>query len=396
MAITVAFARYCLPTMFFMGVHVVLGQVLNARGRFGAMMWTPVLNNIVITATFGVFIWAFGGFTGSGISPASITPEGVQLLGIGTLVGLVVQALAMLPYVRDAGVTLRPRFDFRGHGLGKAMGLAKWTLLFVLANQIGMVVVTQLATKAGAVAERTGHTGSGITAYNFAYQMWQMPQAIITVSVMTAVLPRISRAAQDGDIAAVRDDLSYGLRARPPGCVRAGRPRHQGGRRRPRLRSRPARRSPPWSHPDEVGLLARRREAGEPLPVVAESIGQPGPAGGQPHGQLWLSRDAGEVGEGRAEPTEILTVPGSREPRQQLRFLQGGQQFLARRRHVDRLCLGACVQGRVAAHQLVAAQGLGEPADQIGVAGVRSQAAGQMQGGGALVGDDRVPPADGS
>lgn len=41
MAITVAFARYCLPTMFFMGVHVVLGQILNARGRFGAMMWTP-------------------------------------------------------------------------------------------------------------------------------------------------------------------------------------------------------------------------------------------------------------------------------------------------------------------------------------------------------------------
>ncbi|MGW7247973.1 murein biosynthesis integral membrane protein MurJ [Streptomyces decoyicus] len=213
MAITVAFARYCLPTMFFMGVHVVLGQVLNARGRFGAMMWTPVLNNIVIIATFGVFIWAFGGFTDSGISPATITPEGVQLLGIGTLLGLVVQALAMLPYVRDAGVTLRPRFDFRGHGLGKAMGLAKWTLLFVLANQIGMVVVTQLATKAGAAAERTGHTGSGITAYNFAYQMWQMPQAIITVSVMTAVLPRISRAVQDGEIAAVRDDLSYGLRA---------------------------------------------------------------------------------------------------------------------------------------------------------------------------------------
>ncbi|MFD0169129.1 murein biosynthesis integral membrane protein MurJ [Streptomyces decoyicus] len=212
MAITVAFARYCLPTMFFMGVHVVLGQILNARGRFGAMMWTPVLNNIVIIATFGAFIWAFGGFTNSGISPATITPAGVRLVGMGTLLGLVVQALAMLPYVREAGVTLRPRFDFRGHGLGKAMGLAKWTLLFVLANQIGMVVVTQLATKVGAAAERSGHTGAGITAYNFAYQMWQMPQAIITVSVMTAVLPRISRAAQDGDIAAVRDDISYGLR----------------------------------------------------------------------------------------------------------------------------------------------------------------------------------------
>ncbi|MFI1969933.1 murein biosynthesis integral membrane protein MurJ [Streptomyces cinnamoneus] len=212
MDVAVAFARYCLPTMFFMGVHVVLGQILNARGRFGAMMWTPVLNNIVIIATFGAFIWAFGPFTDSKVSAGTITPEGVRLLGIGTLLGLTVQALAMLPYLRDAGFRIRPRFDWRGQGLGKAAGLAKWTFFFVLANQLSMVVVTQLATKAGALAEKAHHTGTGITAYNFALQLWQMPQAIITVSVMTAVLPRISRAAHDGDVSAVRDDLSHGLR----------------------------------------------------------------------------------------------------------------------------------------------------------------------------------------
>ncbi|MFF3765970.1 murein biosynthesis integral membrane protein MurJ [Streptomyces sp. NPDC001922] len=212
MDVAVAFARYCLPTMFFMGVHVVLGQILNARGRFGAMMWTPVLNNIVVISTFGAFIWAFGGFTDTRVSAATITPEGVRLLGIGTLLGLVVQALAMVPYLREAGFRIRPRFDWRGHGLGKAARLAKWTFLFVLANQLGMVVVTQLATWAGSVAEDQGYTGTGITAYNYALLLWQMPQAIITVSVMTAVLPRISRAAQDGDASAVRDDISYGLR----------------------------------------------------------------------------------------------------------------------------------------------------------------------------------------
>ncbi|MEU6080298.1 murein biosynthesis integral membrane protein MurJ [Streptomyces sp. NPDC047108] len=212
MEVAVAFARYCLPTMFFMGVHVVLGQILNARERFGAMMWTPVLNNIVVIATFGAFIWAFGGFTSTGVSAATVTPEGIRLLGIGTLLGLTVQALAMIPYLRDAGFRIRPRFDWRGHGLGKAVGLAKWTFFFVLANQLGMVVVTQLATWAGSVAEGEGYTGTGITAYNYALLLWQMPQAIITVSVMTAVLPRISRAAHDQDAAAVRDDISYGLR----------------------------------------------------------------------------------------------------------------------------------------------------------------------------------------
>lgn len=210
--VAVAFARYCLPTMFFMGVHVVLGQILNARGRFGAMMWTPVLNNIIIIATFGAFIWAFGPFSTTGVDSGTIPAEGVRLLGIGTLLGLVVQALAMLPYLREAGFRIRPRFDWRGQGLGKAMGLAKWTFFFVLVNQLGMVVVTRLATKAGALAENAGHQGTGITGYNFALQLWQMPQAIITVSVMTAVLPRISRAAHDGDASAVRDDLSHGLR----------------------------------------------------------------------------------------------------------------------------------------------------------------------------------------
>ncbi|MFE5872970.1 murein biosynthesis integral membrane protein MurJ [Streptomyces roseifaciens] len=212
MDVAVAFARYCVPTMFFMGVHVVMGQILNARDRFGAMMWTPVLNNIIIIATFGSFIWAFGPASSTDVTSATITPEGVRLLGIGTLLGLVVQSLAMLPYLREAGFRIRPRFDWRGQGLGKAAGLAKWTFFFVLANQLGLVVVSQLATKAGSLAEKAGQEGTGITAYNFALQLWQMPQAIITVSVMTAVLPRISRAAHDGDASAVRDDLSHGLR----------------------------------------------------------------------------------------------------------------------------------------------------------------------------------------
>ncbi|MGY1452057.1 murein biosynthesis integral membrane protein MurJ [Streptomyces sp. SS8] len=210
--VAVTFARYCLPTIFFMGVHVVMGQILNARGRFGAMMWTPVLNNIVIITTFGLFIWVYGTARTSGMSVETIPPEGVRLLGVGTLLGLVVQSLAMIPYLRATGFRVRPRFDWRGHGLGKAARLAKWTFLFVLANQAGVLVVTQLATWAGKTAEADGHPGTGILGYSNAQLIWQMPQAIITVSVMAALLPRISRAAHDDDPAAVRDDISHGLR----------------------------------------------------------------------------------------------------------------------------------------------------------------------------------------
>ncbi|MGW0983945.1 murein biosynthesis integral membrane protein MurJ [Streptomyces xiamenensis] len=220
--VAVTFARYFLPTIFFMGVHVVMGQILNARGSFGPMMWTPVLNNIVVIFTFGMFLWVYGTQRSSELGVTTITPEGVRLLGIGTLLGLVVQALSMIPYLRAAGFRMRLRFDWRGHGMGKAAKLAKWTVLFVFANQAGLVVITQFATWAGDNAERAGFPGTGFIAYNSALLIWQMPQAIITVSVMAALLPRISRSAADGDTAAVRDDLSHGLRTSAVAIVPIG------------------------------------------------------------------------------------------------------------------------------------------------------------------------------
>jgi putative peptidoglycan lipid II flippase len=207
--VAVTFARFCLPTIFFMGIHVIMGQILNARGKFGAMMWTPVLNNIVMIATFGLFIWVYGTAADSHMTVHTIPPAGVHLLGIGTLLGLTVQALAMIPYLREAGFKFRLRFDWRGHGLGKTIALAKWTVLFVLANQAGVLVVTQLSTAAG---KASAVDGTGFLAYSNAQLIWGMPQAIITVSVMAALLPRIARAAADGDTGAVRDDISQGLR----------------------------------------------------------------------------------------------------------------------------------------------------------------------------------------
>lgn len=206
--VAVTLLRYFLPTIFFMGIHVVMGQILNARGKFGAMMWTPVLNNIVIITTLGLFLWVYGTSANSKMTVETIPAEGERLLGVGILLGLVVQALAMIPYLREAGFKLRPRFDWKGQGLGKAAKLAKWTVLFVLANQVGAMVVIQLATAASGKAT----DGTGIAAYANAQLIWGLPQAIITVSLMAALLPRLARSANENDTGAVRDDISQGLR----------------------------------------------------------------------------------------------------------------------------------------------------------------------------------------
>ncbi|MCX5375004.1 murein biosynthesis integral membrane protein MurJ [Streptomyces sp. NBC_00091] len=198
----IALARFCLPQILFYGLFTLLGQVLNARGRFGAMMWTPVLSNLVIIGVFGFFLYAsHGGSEG-------LTAAETRLLGLGTTAGIVVQALALLPSLRAARFRWRPRFDWRGSGLTRPLRNAGWLVMLVFTNQIAYWVVTMLSTTVGHLPG-----GFGYAAYSSAYQLWIVPQGIITVSLVTALMPRMSSAAADGDLTAVREDVSYALRS---------------------------------------------------------------------------------------------------------------------------------------------------------------------------------------
>ncbi|MFG2840324.1 murein biosynthesis integral membrane protein MurJ [Streptomyces zaomyceticus] len=205
---TIAFARACLPQIFFLGLFTLLGQVLNARGRFGAMMWTPVLNNVVVVAVFALFL-----VVGDG---GMLTPGETALLGWGTTAGIALQALALVPSLRAARFRWRPRFDWRGSGLAEPLRSAGWLVLLVLTNQGAYWVTTLLATSAGGTV-----SGGGLAAYNNAYLLWTVPHGIITVSLVTALLPRMSGAAADGDLAAVRRDVAYAQRTSAAAVVPA-------------------------------------------------------------------------------------------------------------------------------------------------------------------------------
>ncbi|MBL1110959.1 murein biosynthesis integral membrane protein MurJ [Streptomyces sp. 110] len=203
--LTVVFARFLLPQIFFYGVFSIFGQVLNARNRFGAMMWTPVLNNLILITMFGLYV----GMMTAPEKATDITDAQVRLLGIGTTTALALQALALIPYAREAGFRLRPRFDWRGTGLRKSVNAARWTLLFVLANLVASTVVTRLASSADAALP---HDGVGYTAYSYGQQIWMLPQSIVTVSLVTALLPRMSRAVTEHRVEDLRADLSRALR----------------------------------------------------------------------------------------------------------------------------------------------------------------------------------------
>ncbi len=205
-----AFARFCLPQIFFYGVYTMLSQVLNARGRFGAPMFAPIINNIIAIATFVLFIVVAGP---SRLANGTLPPEQIALLGVGTTLGVAAQALVLVPVLWRARYVWRPRFSWRGSGLGTAGSLASWTIGLVLVNQVAYAVIVRLATGVNALSEQTGATEAGLTVYTNAHLMFVLPHSVITVSIVAALLPRMSRAAHDLDNRSLAADIGSGMRS---------------------------------------------------------------------------------------------------------------------------------------------------------------------------------------
>ncbi len=207
------FARYCLPQVFFYGMFVLVGQVLNSRGSFGPMMWAPIANNVIAVGVLTVYLLAFGPAEGAQLV-GGFDPGEELLLGLGSTVGIVVQLLVLVPYLRRAGFSYRPRFDFRGTGLGHTLRLGVWTVLFVVVNQVAYTVVVRLASggTADAVTQGGGAAGTGYTIYSSAFLVMMVPHSVATVSLATAMLPRLSAHAADGDLAGVGRNVASTLR----------------------------------------------------------------------------------------------------------------------------------------------------------------------------------------
>ena len=204
----VMFARFCLPQIFFYGLYVLIGQMLNARGRFGPMMWAPILNNVVAIAVFAAFIVVMGTNT-----DRPFTDTEVLLLGLGSTAGVAAQALILLPVLRRTGFRIRFRTDWRHAGLGQAARLGLWTIAFVLVNQVAYLFVVRTATGGAASAFVDANTtGAGFSVYANAMLIMMVPHSVITVSLATALLPQLSDYASDGNVALLRDRLTDAVR----------------------------------------------------------------------------------------------------------------------------------------------------------------------------------------
>jgi putative peptidoglycan lipid II flippase len=206
--VTTLFMRYCLPQILFMGLFALLGQVANAKGKFGPMMWAPVLNNLIATAVFGWFLKY-----STQPTVTTIPDSEIIWISLGCTVGYMAQALILIPSISKTNIRIRPRFDWRDSELRKSLHLATWTLLFAAISQVSYLVTVNLSTGAAVKSLNNGiETGVGFTPFSNALLIYMLPHSIITISVVTALLPALSKLAHEKKSPLIHDQLVSAMR----------------------------------------------------------------------------------------------------------------------------------------------------------------------------------------
>lgn len=197
--LTIAFAYLLLPQVICYGLSSVFMAILNTRNIFGAPAWAPVVNNVVAIATLVVYLLVPGELS---VDPVRMGNAKLLVLGLGTTAGVVAQTAVLLVAIRRERISLRPLWGIDDR-LKRFGAMAAAMVLYVLISQIGLVVTNRIAATSAA---------SGPAIYYYAWLLLQLPFGIIGVTVLTVVMPRLSRNAAAGDDPAVLADLSLATR----------------------------------------------------------------------------------------------------------------------------------------------------------------------------------------
>ncbi|EFV11716.1 murein biosynthesis integral membrane protein MurJ [Segniliparus rugosus] len=181
-----------LPQTFFYGLFSLGNAVLNQRDRFQPGAWAPVVNNLVVIAALLVFP-----LLPESADPNALTVPQILVLGLGATIGVVAQAVTLLPALRRADVRLRPKWgvDSRLKQFGSTVAAM---VCYVVISQVGLLVALQVA---GRVDE------GGPSIYQNVWLLIQLPYGVLGVTIITMMTPQLSRAAAAGDDAQVVADL---------------------------------------------------------------------------------------------------------------------------------------------------------------------------------------------
>lgn len=192
--------RLFMPQMVFYGLTAMATAVLNARRKFLAAAFAPVLNNVIVV---GVLL-ALPHLAGHTPSLTDVRHDtGLLLfLGLGTTAGIVAMTLVLFPAVIRSGFRYRWNFAPRSPAVKEVGRMSGWTLGYVIANQVALFIVLLLANR----------RVSGVATYTGAYIFFLLPHALVTVSLVTTLAPQLASAARRADSVVYRNTFALGVR----------------------------------------------------------------------------------------------------------------------------------------------------------------------------------------
>ncbi|MFD4429823.1 murein biosynthesis integral membrane protein MurJ [Nocardia sp. NPDC058497] len=197
--LTTALTYLLAPAILFYGASALFTAILNTRQAFKPGAWAPVLNNMVMLVVLAVYALTPGEIT---LDPVRMGDAKLLVLGLGVTAGVATQALSLLPALRRHGIDLRPLWGIDAR-LKQFGTMAAAIILYVLISQIGMTVANNIASSVDV---------AGPAIYTNAWLLLQLPYGVLGVTLLTAIMPRLSRNAANDDTPAVVDDLSVATR----------------------------------------------------------------------------------------------------------------------------------------------------------------------------------------
>ena len=186
--------RFFAIQILFYGLGSVFSGVLNAHRDYFWSTFAPVLNNVIVIASF------------MGFDPVSAQfgeHAGVILISLGTTLGVFVQMACQIPALGKHGVHPHIHIDFKDPALRQTITLGIPTLLATVC----MFVSTSITNAAALVVQP--ETGPSVIAY--ARLWYTLPYALIAASLSTALYTELSHDAQEQDYDSVRTGISSGV-----------------------------------------------------------------------------------------------------------------------------------------------------------------------------------------
>ena len=169
------------PQVLLYGLAVVLYGILQAHRRFTAPALAPVVSSLVVIVAYLAFVPLSAGSHGR----LALVPLSAELmLSVGTTAGVAALVLIALGPAIRLRLRLRPVLRFPDGVARRVRGLAAVGFATLVAQDAALVAVMVLANS------RQGQ--GAVVLYNYGWQMFFVPYAVLAVPIATSVFPELS------------------------------------------------------------------------------------------------------------------------------------------------------------------------------------------------------------